>query len=206
MMTREERRAAVRRLAQPGTSARAIATILGVGKDTVRRDLEALAQAGAPTGEPLAQPVAPDDAPPAQPAQRGALPGESAHLTVPQRAPVCARDITGPAMTVAVDRQLLDDLAVLARAGWRTGAAVGRGVQLLADAHRGAVAGGHAAPGQMVDVQSMTLDPAYLRPQPAAAAPVARPSGAPRTGWRTAVTNWWRTRPRHGARQGLGVA
>jgi hypothetical protein len=44
-LSRDARREAVRQFDDQGLSARAIATRLGVGKDTVRRDLEALRQA-----------------------------------------------------------------------------------------------------------------------------------------------------------------
>lgn len=60
---RATRRAAVRQMADRGMSARAIAAELGVGKDTVRRDLrdlEALARATGATAQP-------EDAPPAAP-------------------------------------------------------------------------------------------------------------------------------------------
>ncbi|MEV6791278.1 HTH domain-containing protein [Streptomyces sp. NPDC051320] len=52
-----ERRSVVRQLSDQRLSARAIAAKLGVGKDTVRRDLEALRQdppPPAPTGAPVA--------------------------------------------------------------------------------------------------------------------------------------------------------
>ena len=50
-----QRRATVRRLAQGGASCRAIAAQLGVSKDTVRRDLEALDAPPASLAERLAQ-------------------------------------------------------------------------------------------------------------------------------------------------------
>ncbi|RLL68153.1 DeoR family transcriptional regulator [Streptomyces sp. Z26] len=74
-----DRRTTVRHLAHTGMSQRAIAAQLGVSKDTVRRDLDALARDGAPEDAPPADagarhdaPDAPDlahpDAPPAPPA------------------------------------------------------------------------------------------------------------------------------------------
>jgi transposase len=57
-LSRDARREAVRQFDDQGLSARAIATRLGVGKDTVRRDLEALRQAAPP-----ATPVPDDGAP-----------------------------------------------------------------------------------------------------------------------------------------------
>ncbi|WP_137991241.1 helix-turn-helix domain-containing protein [Streptomyces vilmorinianum] len=70
---RATRRERVRHLADQGKSARAIAAELGVGKDTVRRDLEALRQ------------EAPADAPPKAPIRElVALRNERAFATVAQ--------------------------------------------------------------------------------------------------------------------------
>lgn len=54
---RAARRAIVRQLADRGMSARAIAAELGVGKDTVRRDLEALAHDTNPAQTTAAPPA-----------------------------------------------------------------------------------------------------------------------------------------------------
>lgn len=56
-----QRRATVRRLAQGGASCRAIAAQLGVGKDTVRRDLEALDAPPETPGARIAQRTAQTD-------------------------------------------------------------------------------------------------------------------------------------------------
>lgn len=112
---RATRRATVRQLADQGMSARAIAAELRVSKDTVRRDLEAMARAT----ETVAQPA---DAPPAPPA---APRPEVAGLFIPLTAPVAAALLT------------------LERAGLTGAAAAEWALQLAADACRQAHTAGY---------------------------------------------------------------
>lgn len=68
---RAARRATVRQLADRGMSARAIAAELGVGKDTVRRDLRDLEALTRATSATAPEPDAPPAAPPAEPERAG---------------------------------------------------------------------------------------------------------------------------------------
>lgn len=98
---RSMRRASVRQLAQRGMSHRAIAAQLGVGKDTVRRDLAQLAHGGAPdTGALRHDPAhgdAPADAPPPAPTapDHAPAPPPAAHPAQPD-APPAAQQLALP--------------------------------------------------------------------------------------------------------------
>lgn len=170
-MTRTDRRTLVLQLRAEGLSQRAIATRLGVGKDTVRRDLE--------RGEPEA---APDDAPPGEP-DTAAAPQvrtveaeEAAPGGAPQDAPVAQlpRRVADPlaGMDMSQWRALRRDLAVLAQSGLSPEALVHRAVVALAHQYRQDLAAGRLKPGQRFLVRSMDL---YLAPavadRTAAAAP-----------------------------------
>ncbi|WP_416976816.1 helix-turn-helix domain-containing protein [Streptomyces sp. T028] len=134
-LTIAARRAMVKELMrqEPGISARNIAARLGVGKDTIRRDVAEirLAQSQAApqpaVGEPESAPDAPDAAPEAAP-------------PAPPEEPPSAPDAP-PAedrLTVAYDDQLLAGLATLAEAGHTPEDAIRLAVTLLARAYEGA--------------------------------------------------------------------
>ncbi|MGP4085468.1 hypothetical protein [Streptomyces sp. KR55] len=123
-MTPAVRQALVRQLIEqdPTLSSRAIADQIGVGKDTVLRDLRAIRQADSqsvpepaatePESAPEEPDDVPDDAPPASPAD--------------------------DRLTVAYDDQLRAGLAVLAEAGHSQEDAVRLAVAVLARAYEGA--------------------------------------------------------------------
>ena len=157
---RNLRRENVRRLSQaePGLSHRQLAERLGIGKDTVRRDLDALArEADAEPDAPSvlvapqviavgAEPVAPD-APVAQPAQTArAVPGRMAPLDG-------APDLSQwPA--------LRRDLAVLAQSGSSREALVHQAVVAVAYAYRQALDRGELQLGDRFIVRGVELRPA----------------------------------------------
>lgn len=149
-LTIAARRAMVEELMrqEPGISARNIAARLGVGKDTIRRDLDAIATAQrqaepepAPREpEPEPAPVAPsgaeDDAPDAPPAD--------------------------DRLTVAYDDQLRAGLAMLAEAGHSPEDAVRLAVTVLARAYEGAWKFGlypHGVPPRVRVVQLHPYEP-----------------------------------------------
>ncbi|MFJ9917640.1 helix-turn-helix domain-containing protein [Actinacidiphila glaucinigra] len=101
-----QRRATVRHLADQGMSARAIGAHLGISKDTVRRDLAATAQSGARQDEPR------------------------------QPCPLLGAAPPVGWLTIPVDDDLHDHLAVLLAGGHTVTDAIRRSTELLADAYR----------------------------------------------------------------------
>ncbi|MDX3024045.1 HTH domain-containing protein [Streptomyces acidiscabies] len=171
-MTRADRRTLVRQLNAEGLSARRIAERLKVGKDTVRRDLEAIAsedaQQAAPPGAPdvpdapqvggdVADGAAPQDAPPAGPGAAGAPDGDAPDAPVarlPRRVaqPLDGIDLSG---WPAVRR----DLAVLAQTGRSPEAMAHQAIVALAHHYGRALATGRLEPGVPFIVHDMTLTP-----------------------------------------------
>ncbi|WP_262059700.1 helix-turn-helix domain-containing protein [Streptomyces sp. STR69] len=122
-MTIDVRRALVRQLLakDPTLSARAIALQIGVGKDTIRRDLEEIRQEQSqPPPEPEAH--APDDAPEASPVEEADAP----------------RDPMDEPLSNWLTPEARADLAILLEAGHPLGFAIRRALEVLADAYRGA--------------------------------------------------------------------
>jgi len=169
-MTRTDRRTLVRQLRDEGLSQRAIARRLGVGKDTVRRDLE--------QDEPAA---APDDTPPGEPdtvaaPQVGlAEVEEAAPGGAPQDAPVAQlpRRVADPlaGMDVSQWRALRRDLAVLAQTGSSPESLVHLAVVALAHQYGKELAAGRLKPGERFVVRSMDLHLTGPAARTAAAAP-----------------------------------
>ncbi|WP_309095244.1 helix-turn-helix domain-containing protein [Streptomyces sp.] len=153
---RDLRRARVAQLrqAEPHLSHREMAERLGVSKDTVRRDLEALdaeaAQSAPPTKEPLAQ-VAPQVNEPGAPGRAPDAPAAG----LPRRV---ADPLAG--MDVSQWRALRRDLAVLAQTGRSPEALVHQAVLSVAHSYRQALARGDLQPGQPFLISSMQLRPA----------------------------------------------
>ncbi|WP_330348138.1 hypothetical protein [Streptomyces sp. NBC_00582] len=191
-MTRADRRTLVRQLHEQGLSRRAIGERLGVGKDTVRRDLDAIKRQDECESAPPAAPAAPEtpqasdgatgesapqDAPPAEDAradeQGAAAPGAPV-ARLPRRIPVDSR------LTLDVDlskrhalRRALADLAVT---GLSLEELVGQGLVVLALAHRQGVAAQRISPQgrfTVLGARAVPSQPGYAvprRPQPAASA------------------------------------
>jgi hypothetical protein len=162
-VTRADRRTLVRQLHEEGLSRRAIAERLGVGKDTVRRDLAAIEREPAPESAPPGAPDVPDapqvsegDAP------EGAPQGESPR-PLPRR---MAQPLAGIDLSKwpAVRR----DLAVLAQTGRTAEALAHQAITALAHHYARALACGEIAPGQEFFVSSITLRPL---PRPGARPP-----------------------------------
>lgn len=163
-MTRGDRRTLVRQLAEEGLSQRAIAKRLKVSKDTVRRDLDAIAQDDAPPAEPEARDApqvsngdSPEGAPPGEPAAR-----------LPRRV---AQPLEGIDLSQwpAVRR----DLAVLAQTGSPAEVVAFRAITSVAHHYGRALAAGDIEPGQPFLVTGMTL-----RPMARTGATAAPPAGA----------------------------
>jgi hypothetical protein len=147
-VARVERRAAVRHLAQqePGLSHRAIAARLGIGKDTVRRDL---AQGGAPAAAPPAAP----DAPPTPPD------APSGELAAPPDAPDDAVAHDGGRLVIELYPGLVEDLATLRLTGSTDEAVVDYAVAQLAGAYRNAIRLGVLKAGDPIDITTISLRP-----------------------------------------------
>ncbi|KPC86281.1 hypothetical protein ADL35_12425 [Streptomyces sp. NRRL WC-3753] len=176
---RDLRRARVAKLrqAEPDLSHRDMAQRLGISKDTVRRDLEALdtdvaqpappdaeGQApGAPTVAHTAPQVGEDTAPPAVPSAAEVAPSAPAHpLPVRQADPLAGMD-------VSQWRALRRDLAILAQSGQSAEALVHQAVVATAHAYRQALAAGELQPGDGLLITGMTLRPrAQLADRPVA--------------------------------------
>lgn len=158
---RRLRREQLRRLTtdEPGLSHRQLAKRLGVSKDTVRRDLEALAQEpehhDAPGAPQVSEGGADDDAP------TGAL-GDS-HAPTPdapgEPPPGLPRRVADPlaGMDVSQWRAVRRDLAVLTLSGCSAEAAVHQAVVAVAHFYRQALARGELEQGQPFLVTDMTL-------------------------------------------------
>ncbi len=160
---RRLRREQLRRLTtdEPGLSHRQLAKRLGVSKDTVRRDLEALAheeeRADAPDAPQVSEGGAHEDAPPGAPGDAGApaedAPG-AAGAPLPRRVAQPLAD-----MDVSQWRALRRDLAVLVLTGHPAEAMVHQAVVALAHCYRQALARGELEHGQPFLVSGMTLRP-----------------------------------------------
>ncbi|MFE9886264.1 hypothetical protein [Streptomyces scopuliridis] len=133
--TLAERRAAVASLAANNVSLRNIARQVGVGKDTVRRDLAALNR---DSSQQHATPNATDGATPRE------TPAPASH---------------GDLLTVPVDQELLDDLAVIVRTGRTPADAIGHAVHTLATIYRGAWTTGAYPEGTEPDIIGHQLKP-----------------------------------------------
>jgi len=150
---RNLRRANVRQLSQrePDLSHRQIAERLGISKDTVRRDLDALAEE---TGADGAEPDAPVE-PTAPQVSRGVDAPDEPRRGLPRRiAPLAgAPDLSQwPA--------LRRDLAVLAQSGMSAEALVHQAVVAVAHAYRQALDRGGLRPGDRFIVGAVDLRPA----------------------------------------------
>lgn len=187
-MTRTDRRTLVRQLSQQNLSQRQIAARLGISKDTVRRDLEAIEREGEPGDAPPAAPDdadtpqvsegdepegAPQDAPPAEPDDV-----REAHDAAPG-APVAQLPRRVSAARVEIDlRQwpgLRRDLAVLADGGFDDPVdAIAQAVKVLATGYRQGLAQRRIIPGPFV-VRHLVVGPPMpdqlLPRRPAPAAP-----------------------------------
>lgn len=167
---RRLRREQLRRLTtdEPGLSHRQLAKRLGVSKDTVRRDLEALAheeeRADAPHAPQVSEGGAGEDAPTGAPGAADAPTEDSPDATV---APL-PRRVAQPLadMDVSQWRALRRDLAVLTLSGLTAEVMVHQAVVALAHCYRQALARGELKHGQPFLVCGMTL-----RPVPAADRP-----------------------------------
>ncbi|MEV7871482.1 helix-turn-helix domain-containing protein [Streptomyces sp. NPDC088124] len=124
---RDTRRATVRQLADQGMSARAIAAHLGIGKDTVRRDLAALGPDAPPPDARLTTALA-----------GLLLLGRVRHGTPTGERHGAPQDETpsDARLTVALTPELREHLAVLAEADHSPEDAVRYAVEMLADTYR----------------------------------------------------------------------
>lgn len=186
-MTRTDRRTLARQLRAEGLSQRAIARRLGVGKDTVRRDLgQDPPSAGpddAPPGEPdtaAAPPVsaveaeetAPDDAP--QDAPSAETVADVAADTVVPRAPVARlpRRMADTELTIDLRQWpgLRRDLAVLAETGVSAEALINQAVVVLTHGYKQGVRCGVIRPDRPFVVRDLVVGPPRdfpRRPAPA---------------------------------------
>ncbi|MBZ6259728.1 HTH domain-containing protein [Streptomyces olivaceus] len=167
---RDLRRARVARLRhnEPDLSHRDIAQRLGISKDTVRRDLEALdadvAQTAPAVDEAHAQDAPPVAHPAPQVTDETAPPAEHSAATVAPSAPARplpvrhADPLAG--MDVSQWRALRRDLAVLAQTGRAPEALVHQAVVAVAHAYKQALASGELEPGRPFLISSMQLRPA----------------------------------------------
>ncbi|WP_432032769.1 hypothetical protein [Streptomyces antibioticus] len=187
-MTRTDRRTLVRQLAAEGLSQRAIAKRLGIGKDTVRRDLAPAVREGAPESAPQDAPddpaapqasghdgpeSAPQDAPPAAPVDTG----ETDAGAPPRRPAGLPRRVAQPLDGIDLSQwpAARRDLAVLAQSGSPAEALVHQAIVATAYAYRQALDRGDLQPGQAFLVRRVDLVPAarpdlhHLPPAPATA-------------------------------------
>lgn len=149
---RRSRLAALRR-AEPGLSRRELAQRLGVSKDTVRRDLEAMTQDAVPAAAPDAPQVA--EAGAAEPSQDAPLP----------------RRVAQPLsdMDVSQWRALRRDLAVLTQSGRSAEAIVHHVVVAVAQSYRKALVRGDievGTPFWITEVVMRPVGPSTARPTP----------------------------------------
>ena len=142
------------RQAEPDLSQREMAERLGLSKDTVRRDLEAidreLAQSAPPAQEPTAQ-----TAPQASEGGAGESAPDAPAAGLPRRVADPLAD-----MDVSQWRALRRDLAVLAQTGSRAEALVHKAVVAVAHHYGKALARGDLRPGVPFLITGMTLKPA----------------------------------------------
>ncbi|MFJ3786970.1 hypothetical protein [Streptomyces sp. NPDC090093] len=132
-----KRRAAVAALRDKGKSIRAIAQELAITKDTVHRDIKALARDTAtPSDQDRRTPVAPDTPgvapPPATPVSR--LADLSRDAPAPAVAPPATPAV--PCLTVPLDPALLADLATLTRNGTSPETAIRHALARVASTYR----------------------------------------------------------------------
>jgi hypothetical protein len=172
---RSVRRDRVRRLAQdePELSHRAIGERLGVSKDTVRRDLEAMAQADpdavAQTAPQLSEGGADlaqgDGAGCATDAQDGAAPAaqSASRPALPQRMAQGMAQRCG-AIDLSRCAGCCRDLAILAQTGKSVEALVHQAIVAMTFGYRTALARGDVEPGAPFIVRDMTLVTA-VRPE-----------------------------------------
>lgn len=140
-LTMAARRAMVEQLLrqEPGISARSIAARLGVGKDTIRRDIAELEKAQrqpGPPPEPAAPSAEPDGAP---------------------------RDPFDEPMRRWLTPEAHADLALLMQAGHPPGYAVRRALQVLATAYRGAWERGLYPRGTAPEITHISVDTRHQR-------------------------------------------
>ncbi|MFF6836016.1 helix-turn-helix domain-containing protein [Streptomyces sp. NPDC012438] len=127
------RRATVAQLRKAGRSLRDIADEVGVSKDTVRRDLEALSRDTAtPVDQDRRAPVAPNTPDVADPAATPV--SRLADLSRDTPAPAATPAV--PCLTVPLDQALIADLATLTRNGVSPEAAIRRALALVASTYR----------------------------------------------------------------------
>jgi hypothetical protein len=160
-VTRADRRTLVRQLAEEGLSQRQIGARLGVSKDTVRRDLDAI---GCQDTSGDAPPVEPDD-----PDAPQVSPGEVAQSAPPveplaQHAGRPADPVAG--IGASQRRDMRRDLALLAQTGKTTEALIYQAVVAMAHAYRQARARGDIERGVPFFVREMTLAPLPHRAVP----------------------------------------
>ncbi|MFF9146340.1 helix-turn-helix domain-containing protein [Streptomyces sp. NPDC014861] len=120
------RRARVAQLLREGRSQRAIATALGVSKDVIFRDVQALARGTATTPDQ-------DGPPPAAPRDH-TVADDAATVPAPQSA--TSATPAAPCLMVPLDDALLADLADLTRPGVAPEAAIRHAVALVASTYR----------------------------------------------------------------------
>lgn len=163
MTMRRLRREELRRLTtdEPGLSRRKLAKRLGVSKDTVRRDLEALAHEEELTDAPPAPQVseggADEDAPTVVSGQADVPTEDAPDATVTPLPRRVAQPLAD--MDVSQWRALRRDLAVLTLTGRPAEAMVHQAVVALAHCYRQALARGELEHGQPFLVSGMTLRP-----------------------------------------------
>ncbi|MEV8395939.1 MULTISPECIES: helix-turn-helix domain-containing protein [unclassified Streptomyces] len=143
--TVSERRAQAAALSRDGASLRTIAQQLGVSKDTIKRDLDALARER--TRQSATQDATSDETSSATPATPATACETPASLS------------PGDPLTVTVDQELLDDLAVITRTGRSPADAIGHAVHTLAAIYRGAWTTGAYPIGTEPDVIGHQLKP-----------------------------------------------
>lgn len=158
---RNLRRANVRQLSQrePELSHRQIAERLGISKDTVRRDLDALAREG---GAGPDAPPAPEEPIAPQVSVGGADgAGEDAPDEPPRALPRRMAPLAG-APDLSQWPALRRDLAVLAQSGMSAESLVHQAIVAMAHSYRQALDRGDLQPGVRFLVSGMTLRPAAL--------------------------------------------
>ena len=165
---RNLRRANVRQLSrrEPDLSHRQIAERLGISKDTVRRDLDALAEE---TGADGAEPDAPDEPIAPQVSRGGDAPDEPRRGLPRRMAPL------GGAPDLSQWPALRRDLAQLAQSGMSAEALVHQAVVALAHGYRQALDRGELRPGDRFLVSGVTLRPSALLADRAVPDPARRP-------------------------------
>ncbi|MBP5875684.1 DeoR family transcriptional regulator [Streptomyces scabiei] len=152
-LTIAARRAMVAELVrqEPDISARNIAARLGVGKDTIRRDLDANATAQRQTQPDPAAPEATSapDAPPSAP--------DGAPASAPDAPPAAPAD--ADRLTVDLDDQLRADLATMTRTGMTSWDAIATAVSIVAGTYRNAWASGRIPDGVAPRILTCNIAP-----------------------------------------------